>query len=203
MLKLTADWLTVFGEVHGREITDALVEIYSRAFQGEVTPEELAVGCELALKECKFFPKPAEVIERSRPAAQDQLALRAEQAWTVLQAHITKWGTDGTPLYSGGRVIHPPKLDDPTSFAVRQIGSLSYVGRHADEAEVWVRKSFLEHYIRFVGTDGLSRIPGREESRNLIEKFAPALIAKPKFQRRELKPNNAPEPELEGATPTR
>lgn len=182
--------------MYGQEVSTAQMKIYLLALEGEMNTDELNAACTRALKVCKFFPKPAEILDQITAREKDGNQLEGERAWVALQEFIREWGTDLMPLCSGGRMIGPPPLDDATAYAVRQCGGYSYVSRPPEESAHWVRKNFLEHYSRFTETDGLSRICGSEESRRLIEKYAPLLAGKPKFQRRELKPKNAPEPEL-------
>jgi hypothetical protein len=58
--------LALFAEVFQQEVTPLAAVGYQEALK-DLSTEELNRGCALALRECKFMPRPAEIIERSKP----------------------------------------------------------------------------------------------------------------------------------------
>ena len=180
--KVLREWLTIFGEIYRQEVTATRMRVYRMALEQKLTAEQLELACQLATETCNFFPTPAEILSAVKTQVNDQESLDGERAWENFQEYILRWGTDRTPLFSGGRVIYPPDLDPATEYALRQVGGVHYVGRLPEDQVFWVRKNFLESYKRFNETDGLKQIPGREELRELLQKYAPALAAKPELE---------------------
>lgn len=133
----------------------------------------LAACFHIARQRCKFFPSIQEILEASRSEIRDALLLDAERAWEALLGDFGEWyfsRVDGHGLPTevgvksrGGRFIGPPRLPPATEYALRQVGGYAYVGDCDPERLRWIRKDFIEAYLRYVETDGLKHLPARFE----------------------------------------
>lgn len=170
------EWLTTFGEAFGVQVSTARRKIYFHALQGDMTVDELNVACERALKSCRFFPSVAEILCQKVSEEKDGNQLEAERAWDQLQGHIARWGSDGVPLYSGGKVIKRPPLDPATEWATRQCGGIQQVAHLSSTSFPFARRDFISFYQRFKQTDGLQLTVGKAEATKLLQKYAPKLF---------------------------
>jgi len=71
--------LRTLAEVYDRKLTDGVVELYLSVLR-DLSIEQLTRACDVASRECKFFPKPVEL----RELVQDSATERAERAWWSL-----------------------------------------------------------------------------------------------------------------------
>lgn len=60
-------YLSTFGQLFRQEIGDEAAGAYQVTLS-HLNPEELKLGCDEAIKRCKFFPNPAEILESLRMA---------------------------------------------------------------------------------------------------------------------------------------
>ena len=105
----------------------------------DLRTEGIEEACRIALSECKFFPKPAELRELvKRP--EDDPDYRAQLAWQKVKKIAV------------GRVVHtgrPIDFQDPcTNAAVRAVGGLDYLALQGTDAEHerYTRPRFIEAY---------------------------------------------------------
>ncbi len=54
-------YLSTFAQLYRQEVSDEAVGAYQIALQ-HLTPEQLKIACDEAIKQCKFFPNPAEIL---------------------------------------------------------------------------------------------------------------------------------------------
>src|SRR6185312_5569512 len=64
--ELLAMWLATFAQVFQREIHELAALAYRETLKN-YSAEQIERGCRECLRTCKFFPKPAEIIEGMRP----------------------------------------------------------------------------------------------------------------------------------------
>ena len=74
------EWLGIFQEQCGRELSAQLTEIYIRALS-DLTPDELERGSLIALRTCEFFPRVSQILAAAKPATTDAAQLETETAW--------------------------------------------------------------------------------------------------------------------------
>jgi hypothetical protein len=119
-------------------------------------PDALMVAVTRALRECKWFPRPAELIELA--GANPTSSAKAEAAFEVVSR-----ARDQLSMYES--VNFGPLINR----VVRQLGGWPEICNHAEEEwSKWTRKTFLEVYVAFVRTieDGPDHLPGDTEIQN-------------------------------------
>jgi hypothetical protein len=55
-------YLSTFGTLYRQDITEEAAGAYEVALQ-HLSPEALKIACDEAIKQCKFFPNPAEILQ--------------------------------------------------------------------------------------------------------------------------------------------
>lgn len=175
--RLIREWLAIFGENYQREISPVLGSIWEMHL-GEVAEDDLRNAFERALLNCRFFPNLADIRACLEKPQQEQTALEegkdtldAEKGWEWLMNHIKEWGSDQTPLFSGGRFTYPPELPGEVAYAVRQCGGYQYVATADASKVVFIRRDFIQHFRRHRETKGLLA-PSRQEARALLGQVA-------------------------------
>ena len=79
-MKRVAQALTAAAEIYGMEMTQIRMEGYLAALE-DCKPDDIVIAITGLIKTCKFFPKPAEIIE----------AVRKEDGWNYYDARHPKW----------------------------------------------------------------------------------------------------------------
>jgi len=124
--------MNVMCEVYHRDISDALLDIYWRVL-APYSDKQVEEACNTAVRTCKFFPKPAELIELMQGSLQERALIQADK---VLDA-VRRVGYYDTPSF-----------DDPITAAV--VGNWKHLCKTlAPEKEDFYRKSFVERYIAY------------------------------------------------------
>ncbi|MCP4005871.1 MAG: hypothetical protein GY725_16905 [bacterium] len=136
--------LTVLGAIYDKEVTPQLTEVYVRA-TAHIPAEDLKNSLNRCVAECKFFPKPAEIIER----AGADIETIAAKAWTDATDAAARIGQ-----YNG---VH---FQDPVVTKVIQ----SMGGWHAfccpEQEQHWLRKHFMDLYgCYYSERDSLRDVP--------------------------------------------
>lgn len=98
-------------------------------------------ACKRCLRECTFYPKPAEILARAKEAltAAGAMPLEPEPAWEeVLVVLRNQW----SPYKSVTVVYSDPAIEE----AVRSVGGLGRIAMTDKDELPFVRKDFLERY---------------------------------------------------------
>ena len=82
------------GEVFNEPVSDVKVALYFDALD-DLTWAALQPACRLAVRQCRFFPRPAELRELVLGRAEDA----AERAFGRLQTLVRRVGSWGAPAY--------------------------------------------------------------------------------------------------------
>lgn len=127
-----AEWLSALGETFDREISDALAEVYSRALS-DLTDDELDRGMGLVIRNCRFFPKPVEILEYARGGA----APAKDRA--LLAFHS---------VYDGASAYSSIKLDPVTAATIEAMGGWPAFCR-PEQDEHWHRKEFVDLWVAY------------------------------------------------------
>jgi hypothetical protein len=171
-------------EAYSVEVTESKVAIYTELLS-DLSPEDLDTCCRAAAKICRFFPTPADIRAQLKMTQADAVTLEAERAWDALQKRIADFYCDESgieyPRYQGGQVIHPPRLDSATEYAMRQCGGRYAIEYGPKENTHFVRKDFIAAYVRYRQTNGLKSLPGFHD---MPQKIGDAL--RPLLQSKEM-----------------
>lgn len=128
-------WIVAIAELCGKELTEALVDLWCRLLS-DIEPELLDRALEETARTCtRFFPTPGEI--RARIAQVDKKAaeLEAEQAWQ----RALKFAV--SPCFS-------KELDARSQHAARAAGGISWIESCPETELPWARKRFIESYLR-------------------------------------------------------
>lgn len=125
---------------------------------------DIATGLARASRECRFFPTPADIIERipRRASVEEREEFDAEEAWDRFKVRFKKWHPD-----IGLDVAEETKA---FKYALNQIGGFERFAKSEIAHENFVRKEFIEAHQRYDKTGG-RLAPSREEAKQLIERL--------------------------------
>jgi hypothetical protein len=146
----------------GKEANELVYKAYWIGLQ-DLSIEQVKQATGLAMRNCKFVPKPIELREMVEGTKQDA----AELAWIELQQAI--------PL---GPYKHIDFCDGVINATVRSLGGWpSFLSRFtsADE-EKWARKDFMQTYQRLSATalsdEAMAYLPGITEMKPMPVRIA-------------------------------
>ena len=92
------------------------------------------------IKECKFFPKPAEILERivgTKEENDEQDSMQAQRFWEWVIYELKRRGTE-----------KPLKAEDRIGLKVLDevAGGWISLGRKTEDQIVWIKKEFIKRY---------------------------------------------------------
>jgi len=148
------EYMAALCEIHGKEpLTSITFDIYWKALEPFDDDQ-----CETAFKDVllhsKFFPKPADLLERLEGRKQDQATL----AWLKVLGTIKRVGT-----------YQSVRFDDPVIHSVIQaMGGWIRMGEITNDEMPWKQREFERIYavIDRPGSKHLEYLPGRTEMDN-------------------------------------
>lgn len=138
-LALCSLWEVLSPPGSGRELPIETQRLYLVALD-QLTTDEIVTACSEAMKRCKFFPKPAELIEMVRKSPR----LSAIEAWTLVIDHCV------------GHIARKGPLDfgPLTNAAVRAIGGIDkLLTGTTTEHQNFTRPNFLRAYDELAQAD--------------------------------------------------
>ena len=157
--ELFKNFMAGLGEVFGKEISDILFDIYWNALK-DFTDEQCKTAFNKAMVQCKFFPKPVEIIELigGGPGKLEDVAQL--QADLVVSA-IRKIGS-----------YQSVKFKDPVTTAVIQQsfgGWIKICLELMETSEKWFRKDFISAYQTYFrqGIKSSGHLSGLVETDNM------------------------------------
>jgi len=163
-LQELAEIMAVVGDVHGKEISKPLINLYFEQLkQFSISDISKAFS-----KPSKWFPKPFDIIEAIQGSASDikeientALKIKAgEQADMVLQM-IDNIGSDARPLFN----------DPITGHIMSSIFNWRTWGRqHLTKNNVFFRRDFVEYYLNYDKVGEIRQLT-HEESKKLLERI--------------------------------
>src|ERR1019366_2340402 len=83
--------LTILGEAMGESLSPERLQIYA-ADLADLDHSQLGVAFGRARRECRFFPKIAELRELAGVAVKDTRNVEAEATWKWSNDYLRKWG---------------------------------------------------------------------------------------------------------------
>ncbi len=97
--------ISALAESLGVEMSEGKLWAYEQALSDYSDPQ-IAAAISIALKTCKFFPKPVELIELIEGRKEDQASL----AWEALLDTMQRVGTYQSILFEDGRIARAVRL---------------------------------------------------------------------------------------------
>jgi hypothetical protein len=129
--KLFQQYMTGMGELFDKKISDALKDIYWTSLE-PFTDEECKKAFDQVITSCKWFPKPAELLERLKGTEQDKATL----AWIEVYEAIKEVGS-GQSIRFPDPVIHS---------VVEAMGGWVRLAFQEEKDSKWNRKEFIDLY---------------------------------------------------------
>lgn len=141
------EFITGLGELFDKDITETLSDIYWKAL--EPFPYK---QCEIAFNkcfvECKFFPKPADLIEFINNNGRKS----GEVAWGEVMSAL-ELGNESS-------------LDRASKTAIQSLGGWSYLSSLSYDDLYWQGKKFSEIYEYYADSEELEEIPLLKQGKN-------------------------------------
>jgi len=123
----------VLAEAFGRKVSEKTLQAYEWGLDG-LTVQQIQRAAARAIRECKFFPVPAELREL---AGEGNAESRALTAWEEFSRAVTRIGAYRNPDFSNSTI----------NATVRSLGGWEYVcSLTIEEFDKWLRKDFLKTY---------------------------------------------------------
>ena len=138
-----AEVLLAAGAVHNRTVDEFLVRVYLRALE----PHDIGLCADVVaelIRSHKFFPKPADIIERLEGAAHS----RALAAWPEVER-------------LAGNYRNAKSDDVLTESVVAQMGGWQRFGMAESREWPFLQKEFVDRYETFSTTPGLLEVAER------------------------------------------
>jgi hypothetical protein len=166
--------LTLLGEIHAREVSEILIEGYWKMFS-EYSEEVFSSAFERVVKECAWFPKPADFFK----------FLDAKQADEVIAAlELVIYAVEHVGNYTS------VKFSDPAIHSVIELmGGWPKFSTATEEEWIWLKKDFLKFYPTMAKKNiHPEYLPGTLEIDNVARGFKwtkkPKMIAMPQPRKR-------------------
>lgn len=154
--RMAAALATLAVALPGKDISSPLLEVYWRAL-ADLTDAELEAAATKALRACRFFPTPSELLELAQPR---NLAAEAGRVFERVQS-LADYSPRVGSVWSETKIRLA--LGDEVADAFQAAGGASALMRGDD---VWTRKAFVEAYQAHPPTDNpLLRIGPAEPKR--------------------------------------
>jgi hypothetical protein len=159
--------LTILAEAFGETLTEERLEIYARELV-DLPRELLTTSFRRTLRELKWFPKVAELRELARASEENLKKVQADAAWNYVNEYLRRWGVDRLPVYSSGKKITAPPLDDRTEYALRRIGGFSGLNQIDSNKRPFMYRDFCEAYALAPAAELLAQSLARQFSKHAL-----------------------------------
>ena len=146
-------------------LTSALVNIWVDVFvRAHVAPERIGAAFDMAEKQLKFWPTPAEVLGFISIAEDNAAEEKAAQKWNEVRQYIREDYHPDLKNHSGR------PISERTRRAIKAAGGLAYLSECVADNLVFARKRFIESYLRWDELEqGKFLLPEGEVKRVLSE----------------------------------
>lgn len=134
--RMAAALATLAVALPGKEISGPLLEVYWRAL-ADLTDEQLEAAATRALRACRFFPTPSELLELAQPR---NLAAEAGRVFERVKG-LADYSPRVGAVWSETKIRLA--LGDAVADAYQAAGGAA---AFATGDEVWTRKAFVEAY---------------------------------------------------------
>ena len=130
------NYMSIFGEMFGKALSPALTSIYWESLKS-FTDDQCESAFKDAIVTCKFFPKPADLIELM---GANNKEYKSMEAWSNLLLTISDTKEDRL-----GR--RDPDITDPITIAtIHSMGGIDCIRDCEKKNAKWVRRDFLDTY---------------------------------------------------------
>lgn len=156
--------MMVLSELHGREISDTLMDVYwevLKAYQDEVAIRAL----NQVIASCRFFPKPADILDHIHGNREDA----ATEAWLKVDKAMRHNGNYQSINFGD------PKIHN----CIELLGGWHYLGTLTEDEWKWKRKEFESAYRSIRSLAGPNHVAGLFEmdaAKNGFERKEPLRI---------------------------
>jgi hypothetical protein len=148
--------VTILAEAIGEAMTPARLKIYA-ADLADLDRSQLEMAFARGRRECRFFPKIAELRELAGASPKQSQDAEARKAWDVLQTFVSKYvGNDVHGTYGPVHGWHPktfPQLSDRILDTVRRSGGWKTYKCMTDEDFPFVQKRFFEEFLAWTAVE--------------------------------------------------
>jgi hypothetical protein len=138
--------LTIVAEVFGQTLSAPRLKLYVEALI-DLGQSRLAIALQRVVRECKWWPKPAEIRELAGACVADERMVRAEAAWQQANDYLNEWGVERLPIYRAGKKIKAPPIPPEIDYALRRIGGLRGLNQITQESRPFMFRHFCESYL--------------------------------------------------------
>jgi hypothetical protein len=184
-------------------LTPVLVNLWIEVF-ADLSPQHVAAAFSKAEKSLKFWPSPGEV-RAFVPIDAMLEPIEAALKWDTVLAYAVRCSPDYPDK-------NPPRILPRTQSAINAAGGLGYVRECDRESLTWVRKRFIEAYVRYGELQQSEYLLPEGGVKNLLATAAQKLLASPDVyeearkrgiaQSAELKTTGCNEPDIQRAMRT-
>ena len=152
-------YMTALGEIHSKEITDVIKDIYWKSLK-DFSDESCENAFKRAIAELKFFPKPAELIEfaSGKSGSIDDIAMVEADKVINAMRHVGAYKS--------------VMFDDPVTSAVINQGYGGWIkicNERMEDDNKWFRIEFIKIYKAYAarGVKYTGKLIGIHEDSNL------------------------------------
>jgi hypothetical protein len=181
--------LTILAEAMGETMTPARLKIYASDL-ADIGQAQLAIAFQHARRQCRFFPKIAELRELAGASPRQNDDAEMRKAWDVLIRFVSKYVSND--VYGSYGPEHGwysktfPQLSDRLLATVRRTGGWKVYARMTDEDFPFQQKRFFEEYQAWAAVENLD--PGHIlttlSAAIAQRRLAPVMPIKPEAERK-------------------
>jgi hypothetical protein len=151
-----AEQVTLLAEAMGGTVTPVRLKIYAGDL-ADIGQSQLAVAFHRARRECRFFPKIAELRELAGASREQEQDGEVRKTWDVLQTFVRKYvSNDVYGTYGPEHGWYPktfPQLSDHILDTVRRSGGWKTYKCMTDEDFPFVQKRFFEEFLAWTAVE--------------------------------------------------
>jgi hypothetical protein len=162
-------------EAFGETLTPVRLKIYVRELS-DIEPDSLASAFNRACRECKFFPRIAELRELAGMGVKQSQDAEARAAWDLAVDFANRYVQSdihgGYEVHQGCRSTPPPQLSQRLEDSVRRSGGWRAFKTMTADDFPFLQKRFIEEYAAWtaVSSVSLTRLLASPQMKALAEK---------------------------------
>ena len=168
--QLIREWLFRFGVEHKEDVAPRL-PLWLEAFGG-MDAETLERLFRRALRDCKFFPRVADILEPLKKTQEAHVPIEAEQKWQ----QVLSYAQTTSPDYPS----RPIRIKEQTQAAIRAAGGLDWIRDCPEDDLQWAKKRFVESFVSWSLLEKNQYLLPDGELKNLIARAAQKLLPEAK-----------------------
>jgi hypothetical protein len=151
--KRFAEMMSSLAVLFDKDVSEVLRGIYWQVLKG-YSDEEVELAFHQVVASCKFFPKPAEIIQfiKSRKAEENQA--NALESWGMVMSGL-----------ECGVIPEDRRIRE----SIRRIGGWDWLSGQSYDELHWLEKRFLEHFDQIAESETYDNQIAAGEERKLLE----------------------------------